>query len=148
MTLAVRAISRETHLGFLRGGVVASYLQCPGAAGLRGGWRNESIGWYNGTHLCGVALVSYRDVPLVGALAYVAEGPASDWSSLGVEAVTRPLLAFLRGRRVFTVRLTPAAVLHRWEGDTLRQALKDGGARRFRDVEPDTTSPVGAGLVG
>ena len=66
MTLAVRTISRDEHLAFLRTGVKASYLQCPGAAGLRGGWRNESVGWYDGPQLCAVALVSYRDVPVAG----------------------------------------------------------------------------------
>ncbi len=139
-SLVVRGISPADHLGFLRGPdgpAGASFMQCPSWSGMRPGWRAESLGWFAGSRLCGVGLVSYRDVPLMGALAYLAEGPVVDWADLGAEAVTTALLEFLRHGRVFTVRMTPAVVLHRWRVDTLRAAVRRADGGRLGDLAPD-----------
>ena len=139
-SLTVRGIPTADHLAFLQGAdgpTGASFLQCPSWAGMRPGWRAESLGWFDGSRLCGVGLVSYRDVPLLGALAYLAEGPVVDWAALGAEAITTSLLDFLRLGRVFTVRMTPAVVLRRWRAETLRSALKDGTRRRLVELPPD-----------
>ena len=149
-SLTVRGIPTSDHLGFLRGPdgpAHASFMQCPSWAGMRPGWRAESIGWFDGPRLCGVGLVSYRDVPLLGALAYLAEGPVVDWDALGAEAVTASLLEFLRLGRVFTVRMTPAVVLRRWRVESLRAALKDGTAERLRDLPPDDVDSTATRLV-
>jgi len=149
-SLTVRGIPTADHLGFLRaahGPAHASFMQCPSWAGMRPGWRAESIGWFDGSRLCGVGLVSYRDVPLLGALAYLAEGPTVDWAALGPTAVTTSLLDFLRLGRVFTVRMTPAVVRHRWRVETLRAAIRDGGPRRLRDLPPDDVSETATRLV-
>ncbi|MEO7236954.1 MAG: methicillin resistance protein, partial [Lapillicoccus sp.] len=77
-TLSVRGIQAADHLAYLRGPAApsgASFMQCPSWSAMRPGWRAESIGWVAGSEWVGVGLVSYRDVPLVGALAYLAEGP-------------------------------------------------------------------------
>lgn len=149
-SLTVRGIPTADHLAFLRGGdgpSGSSFLQCPSWSAMRPGWRAESIGWFDGSRLCGVGLVSYRDVPLLGALAYLAEGPVVDWAALGTEAITTSLLEFLRLGRVFTVRMTPAVVRRRWRVETLRAALKDGTARRLRDLAPDDRDASAARLV-
>lgn len=148
--LTVRSIPTADHLAFLRGSdgpPHASFMQCPSWAGMRPGWRAESIGWFDGPRLCGVGLVSYRDVPLLGALAYLAEGPVVDWAALGAQAVTTPLLEFLRLGRVFTVRMTPAVVRRRWRAHTLRAALRTGSARRLRDLPPDDVGESATRLV-
>lgn len=149
-SLTVRGIPTADHLAFLRGPdgpAHASFMQCPSWAGMRPGWRAESIGWFDGPRLCGVGLMSYRDVPLLGALAYLAEGPVVDWAALGSEAVTTSLLEFLRLGRVFTVRMTPAVVRRRWRAETLRAAVKDGTASRLRDLSPDDVEESAADLV-
>ncbi|CAN5223122.1 peptidoglycan bridge formation glycyltransferase FemY [soil metagenome] len=150
-TLDVRPISVAEHLAHVEerasGGATVSYLQCPSWAGVKPGWRSESIGWFDGPRLRGVALVSYREVPAVGALAYLGEGPALDWSDLGVAAVTAPLVAHLRSRRAFTVRMTPSVVLHRWYAGQLRAVVRAGTGGRLRDLPPDEVDETGAGIV-
>ncbi len=148
--LAVRGISTDDHLQFLRGPdgpAGASFMQCPSWSGMRPGWRAESVGWFAGSRLVGVGLVSYRDVPLVGALAYLAEGPAVDWERLGAAPVTTALLEFLRHGRVFTVRMTPAVVLQRWGVDTLRAAVRRADGGRLRDLTPDVVDDSARRLV-
>jgi lipid II:glycine glycyltransferase (peptidoglycan interpeptide bridge formation enzyme) len=149
-SLVVRGISSADHLAFLDGPdgpAGASFMQCPSWSTMRPGWRAESIGWFVGRELRGVGLVSYRDVPLVGALAYLAEGPVVDWRRLGAEAVTTALLDFLRHGRVFTVRMTPAVVLRRWGVETLRGAVRRAEGGRLRDLAPDGVDGTGIGLV-
>ncbi len=149
-TLSVRGIPTADHLAYLRrpdAPAGASFMQCPSWSGMRPGWRAESIGWFAGSELVGVGLVSYRDVPLMGALAYLAEGPVVDWAALGTEAITSALLEFLRHGRVFTMRMTPAVVLRRWGVGTLRAAVRSGGGGRLRDLPPDVVDASARRLV-
>jgi lipid II:glycine glycyltransferase (peptidoglycan interpeptide bridge formation enzyme) len=142
--LRVQAIHSGRHLTFLRQQAGASYLQCPSWGAMPPRWGPESVGWFEGDRLVGVALVLYRRLPLVGSLAYIGEGPVLDWAAIGTERVTAPLLDFLRARGVFSVKLAPDLVLRRWRVETLRAALRDGRAGRLRDLPPDVVDPHAA----
>lgn len=154
-SIHVRPIDAATHLAFLEGPGAAlphdaSFLQHPCWAGVKVGWRSEGLGWFRSDALVGVGLASYRDVPGVGALAYLAEGPVLDWTSPDVGAALDALLVHLRGRRVFTVRMTPAVPRRRWRAATVRAALgrqADPAVRRLRDLPPDEVDPTGERLV-
>jgi lipid II:glycine glycyltransferase (peptidoglycan interpeptide bridge formation enzyme) len=145
--LDVRPIDAARHLAYIRGRPGASYLQCPSWGPMPPRWQPESVGWFDGDRLCGVALALYRTVPLAGSLAYVGEGPVLDWAELGASAVTRALLAYLRSRGVFSVKLAPDLVRRRWRVATLRQAVRDGGAQRLRDLEPDDVDDAATAVV-
>jgi lipid II:glycine glycyltransferase (peptidoglycan interpeptide bridge formation enzyme) len=145
--LFVHPISASEHLDFVRGCAGASYLQCPSWGVMPPRWEPESVGWFDSSVLRGVGLVLHRRVPLAGSLAYVGEGPVVDWAALGAENVVTPLLAYLRTRRVFSVMLAPDLVLRRWRVETLRSVLKEGSARRLRDVPPDDVSATTLAVV-
>ncbi len=145
--LTVRTISTTDHLDYLRGCAGASYLQCPSWGRIPPRWRPESVGWFDGSRLRGVGLVLYRRVPAVGSLAYLGEGPVLDWADLGAEDVTEALLDFLRTRTVFSVTMAPALVLRRWRVGTLRAAVRDGSARRLRDVSPDVVDDTASAVA-
>jgi lipid II:glycine glycyltransferase (peptidoglycan interpeptide bridge formation enzyme) len=91
--------------------------------------------------------VLYRSVPVVGSLAYVGEGPVVDWATLGADSVLGPLLAYLRSRRVFSVKVAPDLVLRRWDLETLRSVLRSPGPARLREVPPDAVDPVATAVV-
>ena len=110
--LAVRTISAEEHLAFLRTRESAwrshagaerptvSFLQTPAWAEVKQEWRSESIGWsLPGSpdgDLVGVALVLYRQLPRVKRfLAYLPEGPVIDWDSEGLGAWLAPMAQHL-----------------------------------------------------
>ena len=82
-SLDVRTITPAEHLDFLRTatakGGSASFLQTPAWGEVKGEWRRESIGWFDGDTLAGAALVLYRQLPKVKRfLAYLPEGPVID----------------------------------------------------------------------
>jgi lipid II:glycine glycyltransferase (peptidoglycan interpeptide bridge formation enzyme) len=110
-------------------------------------WSPESVGWFDGPRLVGAGLVLYRRVPLLGSLAYVGEGPVVDWAAWEIDDVTTPLLGFLRERGAFSVKLAPDLVLRRWQVDTLRSALREGRAKRLRDVPPDAVDETAAAVA-
>jgi lipid II:glycine glycyltransferase (peptidoglycan interpeptide bridge formation enzyme) len=144
---SVQPISAAEHLGFIRGRAGVSYLQCPSWGVMPPRWDPESVGWFDGPVLRGVGLVLHRRVPLAGSLAYVGEGPVVDWAALAAENVLDPLLAYLRTRGVFSVMLAPDLVLRRWRVETLRSVVKEGSARRLRDVPPDEVSEAALDVV-
>lgn len=127
----------------------ASFLQCPSWGRVKAGWKAESLAWTGAEgRMCGAALVLYREVPGLGrSFAYLPEGPVIDWGAPGLEHRLAPLLAHLRSRGVFTVRLGPPVDLREWSGATVRAAARAGRAARLRDVLPDRVDPLGA-LVG
>jgi lipid II:glycine glycyltransferase (peptidoglycan interpeptide bridge formation enzyme) len=110
-------------------------------------WTPESVGWFDGPVLRGVGLVLYRRVPAVGSLAYLGEGPVVDWADLGAERILEALLAYLRTRGVFSVKVAPDLVLRRWGIETLRSVLRSPGPERLRDVPPDEVGDVAASVV-
>jgi lipid II:glycine glycyltransferase (peptidoglycan interpeptide bridge formation enzyme) len=149
MSLTVRTIGRDEHLDFVRSRPAASFLQCPSWGEVKRDWRSESIGWYDaaGT-LCGAGLVLYRQVPRVARyLAYLPEGPVIDWADGDLGAWLAPMVAHLRERGAFGVKMGPPVVRRRWEAATVKAALPDAAVTRLSDVPPDDTDPCGQRVV-
>jgi lipid II:glycine glycyltransferase (peptidoglycan interpeptide bridge formation enzyme) len=153
MSLQVRPITREEHLSFVSSRDSASFLQCPAWGAVKKEWRSESVGWCDGDgKVVGAGLVLYRQLPrLRRYLAYLPEGPLLDWS--GVETLTHlrglldPMLAHLRTRRAFAVRMGPPVVTRRWSAETIKAAVAGGAATRLGDLPPDAVLP-GALRIG
>ncbi len=137
-TLTVRPIARDEHLAFVVDSS-GSFLQTPAWGEVKADWRHESIGWFDGDHLVGAALVLYRRTPAVERyLAYLPEGPVIDWERHGASTVTTPLLEHLKRSKAFTVKIGPQLVTRRWSAQTIKTAIADG-ALRLGDVPADAT---------
>ena len=61
--LRVRTVSTEEHVSFLRSRRSASFLQTPAWGEVKRDWRHESVGWFEGEQMVGVALVLHRSLP-------------------------------------------------------------------------------------
>ncbi|MDQ1585008.1 MAG: hypothetical protein QOH80_373 [Actinomycetota bacterium] len=144
MPLTVAPISAQDHLGFIKSRRSASFLQCPSWAAVKREWGNESIGWYDEAgQLVGAGLVLYRQVPrLKRFLAYLPEGPLIDWSAGDLEGWLAPMVAHLRGRRAFGIKMGPPVVRRRWSAGTVKAALAAKSATRLADRAPDERTPV------
>lgn len=152
MTLTVRPISREQHLGFVAERGSASFLQCPSWGDVKRGWRAESIGWYGDTAdsgaLAGVGLVLYRQVPRVKRyLAYLPEGPLIDWSADNLGDWLQPMVRHLRARRAFGVKMGPPVVRRRWPAAAIKAALAEGTARHLADVPAHRGDSAAEGVI-
>lgn len=148
MPLEVRPITRAEHLGYVNSRAGASFLQCPAWGVVKKDWRSESLGWCDADgKIVGAGLVLYRQVPRARRyFAYLPEGPLLDWA--GIENLTHlrgfldPLLAHLRGRRAFTVRMGPPVVTRRWSAETIKAAVAGGASSRLGDLAPDAIDPA------
>jgi vancomycin resistance protein VanK len=103
VTLAVRAITAAQHRAWVAGRPSVSFLQVPEWGDVKSGWRQESLGWFDGQRLVGAGLVLYRPVPRLPqrSLAYLPEGPDIDWlreehPGIALDAWLAPLLAHCR----------------------------------------------------
>jgi lipid II:glycine glycyltransferase (peptidoglycan interpeptide bridge formation enzyme) len=147
MSLQVRQISREEHLAFISARSTVSFLQCPAWGAVKKEWRSESIGWCDADgKIVGAGLVLYRQIPKVKRfLAYLPEGPALDWATVASLADLRglldPMLAHLRRRKAFGVRMGPLVVTRRWSAETIKAAVAGGAATRLGDLPPDAVDP-------
>jgi lipid II:glycine glycyltransferase (peptidoglycan interpeptide bridge formation enzyme) len=142
MPLDVRPLGADEHLAFVtaRSG---SFLQTPAWATVKAEWGSQRLGWYDGDRLVGAGLVLLRQVPRVKRfLAYLPEGPVLDWAAYEPRDVTAPMLALLKGRGVFSVKMGPQLVTRRWRADTVKAALAAGGAHRLGDLHPDVLDPA------
>ena len=154
----MRPIGRAAHLEFVQSadkdgtegdGLGVSFLQCPSWGPVKAGWDAQSLGWYRGEQLVGAGLVLSRRLPRVNrCLAYLPEGPMIDWfgEQTGVELADwlDPLVAELRRRGAFAVKLGPKVVSRTWSAASLKQAMADGGGgarRRLGDVPADYVDP-------
>ena len=145
--LSVREIPASEHLGFIEQQRSASFLQTPAWGRVKSEWRAESLGFFRGEQLTGVALVLYRQLPrLRRYLAYLPEGPVIDWSG-DLDAHLTPLAAHLRERRAFGVRIGPPVVSRRWDAATVKQGLADPAVRRLDDLPPTARPPLGDRVV-
>lgn len=145
--LTVRPIDPDLHLAFVTD-ADGSFLQTPAWGLVKGDWTHQSLGWFDGEDLVGAALVLFRRTPRIERyLAYVPEGPVLDWSRYAVADVTEPLLAHLRARRVFSVKIGPQVVTRRWSAATVKRAIADHSARRLADVPPDETNRTALDVV-
>ena len=146
--LSVRAIGESEHLGFVRDRRSASFLQTPAWGQVKSEWRRESLGWFRGDELVGVALVLYRQLPRVKRyLAYLPEGPVIDWDNGELAAWLAPMTAHLKKQGAFGVRMGPPVVTRRWSAAQVKEGIADPAVRRLGDVPPLERSAVGARVV-
>ena len=140
MAITVRTIPAAQHLDYLTTLRSASFLQTPAWAKVKSEWRNESLGWFDGDTLVGVALVLYRQIPKVKRyLAYVPEGPVLDWKHADLAACLPPFVSHLKKQGAFGVRIGPPVIVRRWGTRTIKDALADEAITSLRQVDPDET---------
>ena len=146
--LTVRPVDADRHLSFLRDQRSASFLQTPAWAAVKSEWRSESLGWFRGAELGGVGLVLYRQLPKVKRyLAYLPEGPVIDWATVDLGSWLDPLVAHLRSRGAFGVRMGPPVVTRRWSAAQVKEGIADASVRRLGDLPPIAREQVGARVV-
>lgn len=147
--IACRPLTPEQHLAFLRERGSASFLQTPAWAAVKPEWDAESLGWFDGDTLVGAGLVLHRRLPRIGrSLAYLPEGPVLDWDGeTDLQALLAPMVAHLKARGAFAVRMGPPVITRRWSAETLKQGIADPGVRRLGDLAPTERSPEGARVV-
>lgn len=149
MPLTVRSISAAEHLAHVASRPAASFLQCPSWGAVKKEWRSESIGWCDSDgKIVGSGLVLYRQLPkLKRYLAYLPEGPALDWSGVAeltdLRGLLAPMLAHLRTRKAFAVRMGPPVATRRWGAETIKAAVAGGGTTRLAALTPDVTEQAG-----
>ncbi|MEU4392165.1 peptidoglycan bridge formation glycyltransferase FemA/FemB family protein [Kribbella sp. NPDC023855] len=145
-SLTVKPISVSEHLAFIRTQPSVSFLQTPAWAHVKTEWRSESLGWYDGRQLVGAGLVLHRSVPRLDryTLAYLAEGPAIDWSG-EIDRWLDPLATYLREHGAFAIRLGPPVHTHTWSAAQVKEGIADPGIERLTDL-PGQAYPVGSGV--
>ena len=148
MSLRLRTLTAEEHLAFIKGRPSVSFLQTPSWGAVKSEWRSESIGWIDESGaVVGAALVLYRQLPKIKRyLAYMPEGPVIDWFDGDLRKWLDPMLAHLKSRGSFSVKMGPPVVIARWEADTIKKAIAAKSANRLRDLTPDWTDPRGTEL--
>jgi lipid II:glycine glycyltransferase (peptidoglycan interpeptide bridge formation enzyme) len=150
--LAVRTISAEEHLAFLRTRESASFLQTPAWAKVKQEWKAESLGWSlpgsPSGELVGVGLVLYRQLPKVRRyLAYLPEGPVIDWDTDDLGAWLVPMAAHLKAQGAFGIRLGPPVVTRRWDAAQVKQGIADDAVTSLTTLPPTERSQAGAKVV-
>jgi lipid II:glycine glycyltransferase (peptidoglycan interpeptide bridge formation enzyme) len=146
-SLVVRPITADEHLATVTD-LSGSFLQTPAWGQVKRDWTPESLGWFEGEKLVGAGLVLYRSIPRTRrTLAYLPEGPVLDWQHYDCATITEPLLAHLRSRKSFSVKMGPPVQTRRWFAKTLKDAIADSTAQRIGDVPPDVTSDIAATLT-
>lgn len=148
--LTVRPISPDEHLAHLRSRRSASFLQTPAWAQVKSEWSHESLGWFRdgGREPVGAALVLYRQLPKVKRyLAYLPEGPVIDWDNDDLAGWLDPLVAHLKRKRSFGVRIGPPVVTRRWDAATVKAGLADDAVARLDDLAPTVRDAAGARVV-
>ncbi|MGH3358913.1 MAG: lipid II:glycine glycyltransferase FemX [Nocardioidaceae bacterium] len=148
-SLTVSTIDADRHRAFIAGQRSASFLQMPSWAAVKTEWRNESIGWTTPDgELVGVGLVLYRQLPKVERfLAYLPEGPIIGWDAGDLSRWLDPMVAHLRGKGAFGVRMGPPVVTRRWDAATLKKAIADDALRVLTDVPADESDADGLAVV-
>jgi lipid II:glycine glycyltransferase (peptidoglycan interpeptide bridge formation enzyme) len=145
--LVVRPITSDEHLALVTA-MSGSFLQTPAWGSIKQDWTFESLGWFDDDRLVGAGLVLYRSIPrLKRALAYLPEGPVIDWERYDCNAITTPLLAHLRTRRSFSVKMGPPVEAQRWHAKTVKDAIAARQARKLADVPADSTSDAAFALM-
>jgi lipid II:glycine glycyltransferase (peptidoglycan interpeptide bridge formation enzyme) len=150
--LAVRTISAEEHLAFLRAQESASFLQTPAWAKVKQEWKAESIGWSlpgsPSGELVGAALVLYRQLPKVRRyLAYLPEGPVIDWETDDLGAWLQPMATHLKAKGAFGIRIGPPVILRRWSAAQVKEGIADDAVASLTTLPPTDRSQSGARVV-
>jgi lipid II:glycine glycyltransferase (peptidoglycan interpeptide bridge formation enzyme) len=162
--LAVRTITTEEHLAFLRTqesarrthagaqGPTVSFLQTPAWAKVKQEWKAESVGWSlpgsPAGEVVGVALVLYRQLPkLRKYLAYLPEGPVIDWETDDLAAWLTPLAAHLETQGAFGIRIGPPVITRRWSAAQIKEGIADDAVTSLTALPPTERSQAGATVV-
>ncbi len=146
--LAVRTLTPDEHLAFVRTRSSVSFLQTPAWAKAKPEWRAESLGWVRDGEVVGAGLVLYRQLPRVRRyLAYLPEGPVLDWDTDDLAAWLRPMADHLKRQRAFGVRMGPPVVTRRWSAAQVKEGIADPHVSRLDQVAPLERTPVGARVV-
>lgn len=148
MTISVRIIPATKYLQFIRSQPSASFLQTPAWATVKSEWESQSLGWFaSDNEMIGAGLVLYRQVPkLKRYLAYLPEGPVTDWdlrshkNNLG--DFLAPLVAHVKDQGAFGLRIGPAFLARAWDAETIKAAIADPAVSTLSEVEPDAANPV------
>lgn len=141
--VAVRPISSDEHLAYLRSLSSASFLQTPAWGRVKSEWTSESVGFYAGAVMVGAGLVLLRQVPkLRRFLAYLPEGPTLDWSREDLPELLDALAHHLKARGAFGIRMGPPVVNRRWRAQTIKRAIADPSLLRLGDVPADEHSDL------
>lgn len=145
MTLTVREITPAEHLAYIAKRPSVSFLQTPAWGKVKKEWGSFSLGWEREGELVGACLVLTRKVPrLRRYLAYIPEGPDIDWAGIHtpetLDEWLDPLLAELRHRGAFSVKMGPQLAMRRWQAATIKQAIADGATTNLAEIEPDESS--------
>lgn len=146
--LAVRTISAAEHLEFIRAEDSVSFLQTPAWAAVKAEWEAESLGWFAGEELVGAGLVLYRRLPRSKrSLAYLPEGPEIDWSSEDLARWLTPMVAHLRERKAFGVRIGPPVITRRWSAAQVKEGIADDTVASLTSLPPTERSQQGAAVL-
>jgi vancomycin resistance protein VanK len=146
--ISVRTLTPEEHLDFVRTRPSVSFLQTPAWAAAKPEWRAESLGWINDGEVVGAALVLYRQLPGVRRyLAYLPEGPVLDWDTDDLAAWLDPMVAHLKAKGAFGVRIGPPVITRRWSAAQVKQGIADDAVRRLDDLAPLERNATGARVV-
>ncbi|MEV5428434.1 peptidoglycan bridge formation glycyltransferase FemA/FemB family protein [Streptomyces sp. NPDC052701] len=150
MACRVQPLTRDEHLAFVADRPSASPLQLPSWGEVKPDWRAESLGWRDEDgRLVGAGLVLLRPLPgLKRYLAYLPEGPLIDWYAPDPAAWLDPMLAHLRRRGAFSVRMGPPVEVRRWSAEAVKAAIADPAARRLGDVRATSYDERAAALAG
>ena len=148
LAVACRDITPEEHLAFIADQPWASFLQTPAWADVKREWRRQSVGFFEGDVLVGVALVLHRSLPrLRRTLAYIPEGPVLDWSSPRLPDYLKALRDHLAASRAFAIRLGPPVPTQRWYTETIKAGISDPAISRYDQMPPDVVEPVGTQVI-
>jgi lipid II:glycine glycyltransferase (peptidoglycan interpeptide bridge formation enzyme) len=139
VALSVRTIEAERHREFNAAQPSVSFLQTPAWGQVKGEWRSESVGWFNGNDgPVGAGLVLYRQLPKIKKyLAYLPEGPVIDWTAPDIGEWLRPLADHVHSAGAFGVRIGATAIARRWSAETIKAAIADERVTRLSEAIPD-----------
>ncbi|WP_299053128.1 peptidoglycan bridge formation glycyltransferase FemA/FemB family protein [uncultured Nocardioides sp.] len=150
--LTVRTAAPAEHLALLGSRRSASFLQTPAWAAVKSEWRHESLLWERDGTPVGAGLVLYRDLPRVKrSLAYLPEGPVLDWTEASVGedlgAWLGPMVAHLKRRGAFGIRIGPPVVVRRWDAAAVKAGVADPEVHRLGELAPTSRETAGARVV-
>ncbi|WP_404287505.1 lipid II:glycine glycyltransferase FemX [Glutamicibacter arilaitensis] len=138
--LRVRPISSTEHTAFLATAQDVSFLQRPEWAQVKGGWRGESLGWFDSDTLVGVALVLHRHAPVIKkTLAYIPDGPVIDFTVYDPQSALSILASYLKNRGAFQLRLGPGLTVRTWGAAAVRKSF---GKEEFASLDDLETASV------
>jgi lipid II:glycine glycyltransferase (peptidoglycan interpeptide bridge formation enzyme) len=149
VSLTVGPISAAEHLAFVQTQRSVSFLQTPAWGRVKTEWRSESLGWYDGRQLVGAGLVLWRPVPRLDrfTLAYLAEGPAIDWTG-EIDAWLDPLAGYLKAHGAFAIRLGPPVRTNTWSAAKIKWHEPPLASNIKKAAKEGVEVTVGEGLPG